>query len=293
MELRRFQQFITLAEEGSFTAAAAKLYMAQSSLSESIAALERDLGVQVVTRSRGGIQLTDAGRAFLAPARKTVAEAHEAKQAALGLQVAAPPLRIGNTFVSSGLQAELAAQALHVRQAELTIQITHFGLRNISDRVAAGELDVAFTPVREPLPSSVLQVPLFEIPLVVLCSPAHRLAGSHSIEPNDLGGEVLIVVAGESIVDDPTLDKYLTESSHGPVQVVAGSWLNAVSLARRGFGIAIGPEFGADYYPPDVAIGHFARQPLLRAAIVTPPEDDQHPALPEYLALYRALVSAG
>ena len=69
MELRQLEYFLAVVEEGSFTAAAARLYMVQSSLSASLLSLERELGTELFIRGRRGTELTDAGRALLEPAR--------------------------------------------------------------------------------------------------------------------------------------------------------------------------------------------------------------------------------
>src|ERR1700694_5416156 len=70
MELRHLRYFIAVAEEGSLTLAAEKrLHTAQPSLSRQIRDLEYEVGVQLISRSVHGIELTAAGRAFLDHAR--------------------------------------------------------------------------------------------------------------------------------------------------------------------------------------------------------------------------------
>src|SRR6202166_499339 len=66
MELRHLRYFIAVAEEGSLTLAAEKrLHTAQPSLNRQMRDLEYEVGVQLMTRSVHGIELTAAGRAFL------------------------------------------------------------------------------------------------------------------------------------------------------------------------------------------------------------------------------------
>lgn len=63
MELRHFRYFIALAEEGSLTVAAdRRLHTAQPSLSRQVRDLELEVGVQLLTRSSRGTELTAAGR---------------------------------------------------------------------------------------------------------------------------------------------------------------------------------------------------------------------------------------
>ncbi len=69
MDRRHLEYFVAVAEQGSFTRAAAALSIAQPSLSHSIALLERDLGAQLFARDGRGTRLTPAGEALLEPAR--------------------------------------------------------------------------------------------------------------------------------------------------------------------------------------------------------------------------------
>lgn len=61
MEIRQLQQFLAVAEEGSVTAAARRLHMAQSPLSRAIRVLERELGTPLLDRSARRLELTRPG----------------------------------------------------------------------------------------------------------------------------------------------------------------------------------------------------------------------------------------
>src|SRR4051812_37718912 len=83
MELRHLRYFIAVAEEGSLTLAAEKrLHTAQPSLSRQIRDLEYEVGVQLMSRSVHGIELTAAGKAFLDHARLALTQAEAAGEAA-------------------------------------------------------------------------------------------------------------------------------------------------------------------------------------------------------------------
>src|SRR5688500_63939 len=68
MELRHLRYFVALAEELSFTRAAAKMHVTQSTLSHQIRHLEEEVGQSLFERSPQGVVITDAGEAFLANA---------------------------------------------------------------------------------------------------------------------------------------------------------------------------------------------------------------------------------
>ena len=71
----QIRTFLTVAEKGSFTAAAASLYISPSAVFQQINALEKDFGVALVNRQRNGITLTEAGIYLNSAARKWVQEA--------------------------------------------------------------------------------------------------------------------------------------------------------------------------------------------------------------------------
>lgn len=73
MDLRHLSTFVVVAEEGSFSRAAARLRIAQSAISRTIQDLERELGKQLFDRSTHHVALTQAGHATLDSARATLA----------------------------------------------------------------------------------------------------------------------------------------------------------------------------------------------------------------------------
>ena len=77
MELRHLRYFVAVAENLNFTKAAAKLHLAQPSLTRQIHNLEEEIGVCLLNRSKSQVTLTEEGRSFLVDARRILALATE------------------------------------------------------------------------------------------------------------------------------------------------------------------------------------------------------------------------
>ena len=146
MELRHLRYFIAVAEEGSLTLAAEKrLHTAQPSLSRQIRDLEHEVGVQLITRSVHGVELTAAGRAFLDHARLAVTQAEAAKGAARrAAQPTKATLALG--FLS-GTEMDLLPKAMRVLQDKLPnieVKLSSDYSPRLADALLKGRLDAAF-----------------------------------------------------------------------------------------------------------------------------------------------------
>src|ERR1700677_5260868 len=113
MELRHLRYFVAAVEEGSLTAAAEhRLHTSQPSLSRQIRDLEHQIGVELLSRSVNGVELTAAGKAFLDHARLALMQVDAAVEAA---HRAAKPAR--KTFAigfQTGLEVQWLSRAMHV-----------------------------------------------------------------------------------------------------------------------------------------------------------------------------------
>jgi DNA-binding transcriptional LysR family regulator len=82
VNLRQLRYFVTIADEGSVTRAAQRLYVAQPSVSQQIKALEAELGGPLLERIPTGVRLTEAGKAFVGEARAALQYAERAASSA-------------------------------------------------------------------------------------------------------------------------------------------------------------------------------------------------------------------
>ncbi len=95
--------FIQVAETGSLSRAAEKLYLTGAAVMKQMNALEHRLGVTLIERSNQGVQLTEAGRYIYAEAKRLVAASDAAVEHARKLQLrSARTIRVGSSFLNPG-----------------------------------------------------------------------------------------------------------------------------------------------------------------------------------------------
>jgi LysR family hca operon transcriptional activator len=251
MELRHLRYFVAVAEEGSLTVAAEqRLHTAQPSLSRQIRDLEFEVGVQLLTRSARGIELTAAGRVFLDHARLALAQVEAAGEAARRVaQPAKPTFALG--FLT-GQEMDWLPEAMRVLRDELpNIEVT-VSSQYSPDLAAAlmrGKLDLAF--LRPELQAADLVYKLVaREPLVVVLPSDHRLASRDAIRPRDLVGEPFVTVSQTAPVLRAIIDGYLKQSGIDitPAYEVDNLAM-AVSLIASARGVALLPVYAQNFLP--------------------------------------------
>jgi DNA-binding transcriptional LysR family regulator len=187
-ELRQLRYFVAVAEEGSLTRAAARLHIAQQSLSQQIRTLETQLGATLFERSPRGVELTDVGRVLLREAPPVLARADRAveavRSAARGEQ---GELRVGflgsvaNYFMPPVVRAFRERHpAVRLHAEDMVIAALVAGLRE-------GSLDAGLS--RPPLVDDLESEVLLREPVAAVLPAGHRLADRAGLTLADLAEE--------------------------------------------------------------------------------------------------------
>src|SRR5712671_5379462 len=146
MELRHLRYFIAVAETGSLTVAAErKLHTSQPSLSRQIRDLEYQVGVELLSRSARGVELTAAGRAFIDHARLALAQVDAAVEAAR--RAAQPAKRKFALGFLTGMEMTWLPEAMRILRGELpTVDVTVSSdySPDLAEGLERGRLDLAF-----------------------------------------------------------------------------------------------------------------------------------------------------
>lgn len=255
MELRHLRYFIAVAEEGSLTLAAEKrLHTAQPSLSRQIRNLEHEVGVPLMTRSVHGIEMTEAGRAFLDHARLAVTQAEAAKEAARrAARPAKPTLALG--FLS-GTEMDLLPPAMRILQDELPnieVKLSSDYSPRLADALMKGRLDAAFMRP-EPHAGDLVYRRVRSDPLIVVFPSDHRLAARKAVRLRDLKGEPFIKPSKTA----PTLRRLIEDSlKRSGLDLRADhevhNLAHAFSMIASTRAVTLLPAYAKNFLPPSVA----------------------------------------
>lgn len=195
MELRQLRYFVTLAEELHFGRAAAREHIVQSSLSQQLQRLERELGVVLLERTTHEVQLSVAGAVFLVDARQILAHAERAALAAHRAARSSPILQVGIVDASYD-SMPLILHEFEQRFPDLEIHQVEAGVPEQFERLLSGRLDVGIG--RATLAPLAVASELFRLdPLGVLVADGHRFAARAAVPVEMLATEPLLFAEEE------------------------------------------------------------------------------------------------
>ena len=194
MELRHLRYFVALAEYLSFTKAADRVHVTQSTLSHQIRQLEDEVGQPLFDRIGKKVVTTEAGELFLAYATRALKEVdHGIAMLKPGGSGLTGRVRIGATHTFNiGLIPECVAQFL-ARHPTVQVRIDELSADQIGAKLHAGELDIgiAYKPTG---PTDLWFEPLYNEEMVLVVSDTHPLAGRKRIRMVELHQQRLVLM---------------------------------------------------------------------------------------------------
>jgi DNA-binding transcriptional LysR family regulator len=160
MEIRELRAFVAVAEAGGMSAAARRLHVSQSALSQTIQSLERQLGVQLLVRDHAGARPTDTGNVLLREARDLIDHHDRALAAVSGATATAGELRIGVPLEFPPDVLPMALGDLARVHPRTRVEVRHFSSAAQVAALRARDLDLALVRERpaDPALDAVLAV---------------------------------------------------------------------------------------------------------------------------------------
>ncbi len=227
--------YVAVAEEQSFAAGARRLGLSPPAVTRAIAALERRVGVKLLTRTTRHVRATDAGLRYLENARRILAEADEADETAAGVNAAprgtlavTAPVLFGRMFVTPGIVDFLQ------RYPDMSVSATF--LDRVVNLLEEG-LDVGVR-IGELPDSTMRAVTVGHVHRVVCASPDYLKAHGVPRTPRDLAAHTIITATPLS----PSLEwKFVASKAQIGVKLMPRLAVSnndaAIVAALQGFGI--------------------------------------------------------
>ncbi|MFE6612600.1 LysR family transcriptional regulator [Amycolatopsis sp. NPDC057786] len=192
LDLHKLNHLIAVAEEGSFTRAAARLHLSQQALSTSVRTLEREVGVPLLERSATGVTVLPAGQALIADAHLLHGIADSAVRRARRIGRSEPErLRVGHTPAVTGDEVT-ALLRRHQADPDLIIDVNQRYPDELVAQLLGGHLDLGLGRALT-LAHGLVGTTLIRQPLNVAVATGHRLAEREHLALSDLDGEKIIV----------------------------------------------------------------------------------------------------
>ncbi len=243
MQLQQLLCFVAVAEERNFTRAAARLHVAQPSLSKQVANLEHELATSLFDRGVGGVRITAVGEVLLPYARRILSDMDSARREVddlVGLR--AGRVRIGSLpSLCTTLLAD-SLQQFHAEYPAIQLVVEEASSRQLAGRLADGALDLAIIvrPPRHQGPDLVTS-PLLTEELVVAVAAADRSVTAPVMKVTDLRRHPLVMFRDGYDLRTTTVAA-CHKAGFEPTFAVEGGDMDAVlSFVESGLGVAVVP----------------------------------------------------
>jgi DNA-binding transcriptional LysR family regulator len=241
MDLSTLRVFLAVAQERSFSRAAAKVHRTQPAVSQAVRRLEADLGEELFDRSSKNGTLTDAGRVLRNYGERLVRLAEETESVMRDLR----DLRRGRVLIGANEAAVHTLLPLigrfRVRYPDIAIDVRRVPARQIAVEVQQGSLDFGALTFR-PTETGLLEVTVGSDELVLLVLPGHPFAGRRRVTMEEVGGEAVVAHNDPSPARERVLR--LFEARHISLKmVIALPSLDGIKRAvELGLGVALLPR---------------------------------------------------
>jgi DNA-binding transcriptional LysR family regulator len=240
VDTRLLHTFAALARTCSFTAAAAELHLAQSTVTVHIRSLERELGTRLFDRLPTGALLTESGRRLLERAEDVLDAVARLKADGDGAPGGRVVVGAPESLCSSRLPAVIAA--LRTSHPEVDVGLYASGTAGCVEGLRSGRLDLALLLEEEADFPDVTTEPIAREPLALVCAPGHPLAEpAHAVDWAELVAEDFFLLEQGCSYSDELERRLLAVPGARPRLTRFGSVDAARSCVSAGLGLALLP----------------------------------------------------
>jgi DNA-binding transcriptional LysR family regulator len=249
MEIRQLEYLVAVAEEASFTKAAARVHVAQPGVSAQIRRLERELGHELLDRSGRTVRVTEVGRSVLPHARAALAAVAAARTAVDELAgLVRGHVAVGMVTACASLDLTDLLASFHRLHPGVEISLSEGNSDELVQGLREGTVDLAWVGLAGPRPTGIETQVLVEEEHVAAVTPADPLAARSTIRLTDLRERALISMPIGTGLRTCLEDACATAGFQPRVTLEASAPNIIAELACRGLGVAILPVSVATAY---------------------------------------------
>jgi len=242
MEIHQLRYFVAVADERNFSRAAAKMRVAQPSLSQQIRKLEAEIGQPLFDRLPRSVVLTEAGSCLLDYARQILASIGDARRCVDELKgKVAGDVAVGAIPTIAPYVLPELVVTFQNHYPDVTLHIVEDATERIVRRIETGELDVALASTCQKSPTLRIEH-LGNEPLLALVPEGHPLAKQTVITFDDLKSQRFLLLHEMHCLSQQV--HHLLESRRlHPEVALAGSQLSTIAnMVAAGIGVSIVPQ---------------------------------------------------
>lgn len=243
MELHQLEYLVAVAEEASFTKAAARVHIAQPGVSAQIRRLERELGHALFDRSGASVRVTDAGAAVLPLARSALAAVNEITdiaaqlrgilrgRVAVGMMTSCPPNVITGTLA-----------AFHDEHPGVEISLVEAPSADLIAGLRDGSIDLAVIGFASAAGRGIKVAVINDDVMVAAVAPSSGLARRTGISLRALAGHELICLPRGAGIRASLDEGCAAAGVQAKVSLEASNPEVVGDLAAQGLGVAVLPQ---------------------------------------------------
>lgn len=218
MDIAALQSFLAVAETGSFSRAAERVFLTQPAVSKRIAGLETQLGTRLFDRIGKRVQLTPAGVALHDRARRVLRELDDVKRSIADLSgTIAGELRLATSHHIGLHRLPEPLKRFHAAHPQVRLDLRFMDSEQACNEVARGEIELAIVTLPPKLEAPLKAHAVWDDPLDIVVARHHPLARARA-------GQIRDLVAYPAILPGP--GTYTREI----ILKALGSWRNRIDI---------------------------------------------------------------
>lgn len=194
MKLSVMREYVHLCNTKNYTKTAEELYIDQSALSRHIAALEKEIGAQLILRSKNSFQLTEAGKLVEMQFQKILQEYQDTLYGISALtQKQEGELKLGVLYYDMNGYVAAIRAAFHKAYPKVMLKLYSYQPEEVEKKLFSGELDAGILySLSESDNNDIDYMNFFKVPIQVIFSKKHRLAAKKEVTVEELAGEKVL-----------------------------------------------------------------------------------------------------